>query len=427
MAVLQQLSPQERRAARVLFGRLVALSTSYAVVPAPQPWRIVSTLNALQSIDAIALRDRLARGGVIDMFRGEALEFGKGSAETMIGLTRPNPAPYQELDGGKADLRFMLWRDPTYARAVRWKADDPDALLRGSALAEARDWLATRQDELTGWEREFIQASERANEDALAREREREAAEQATREERERERRQAAEALAAEQGERLKVEQAASARLKRGRAWLQGLFAVSTALAVVAIMLFVQAQGSAKLAQAEQRSAELARERAESALASFQSVLDSANAARIAAENALQAQTAQARQAATVQLAATRATIAQAQTNVSNLEKGCPVGQRFYLHIASEHDREPARALIPEFEERGFIVPGIQLVRDAPRASAVRYFRREEEKAAFDAAALLENLGIRQIKPAYIAGYENSKDIRPCHYEVWFTADAFRR
>lgn len=449
LAMLARLAPQERAAARVLFGRLVVLSTSYAIVPAPQPWRIVNTLPSLAGIDALALRDRLVCNGVIDLFRAEALEFGNGSSATMIALTRPNPSPYLELDGAHPDLRFLLWRDPTYAQAVRWKAG-ADALLHGSALTEAEEWLSTHERELTAWERDFIKVSTEAREQELAREHDRQAAEIAAREERERERRQAAEALAAEQGERLGFEQATNARLRRGRLWLQGLVVVSAALAIVAIMLFMRAQGSsqdaiqsaqrarvetqravdeAQKAKAEKQSADILLASTVQVRDSLQLALGDANAARLAAERALNMKTEQARMYASTQLAMASRSIDKARTDISNLGKGCPVGQRLYLHIANESDRAPARALIPALEKKRFIVPGIQLVSQRaprpPNPSEVRYFKEEEEQPALNAARSLEELGVRRIKPKLTPGYENSTNIRPCHYEVWFATDAF--
>ncbi|MET0657409.1 MAG: TIR domain-containing protein [Steroidobacteraceae bacterium] len=445
--VLGQFKPQERAAACVLFGRLVGLSTSYAIVPAPQPWRIVSTLPALAEVDAVALRDRLARSGVIDLFRAEALEFGKGSSETMIALTRPNPSPYLELDGAQPDMRFLLWRDPTYAQAVRWKAG-ADTLLRGSALVEAEECLTIHERELTEWERAFITVSREAREQELARERQRQAAELAVREERERERREAAERLAAEQGVRLKLEQASSARLRRGRLWLLGLLVVSAVLAAAASTMFMQARESAASArkserlardEAQRAGAEAQKARAEKqstdillantiqARDSLQVALASANQARIATENALKTQTAQSREYAETQLATAEQNIDKAQTSVANLGRGCPVGQRFYLHVANEYDRDSARRLIPVLEKEGFIVPGIEVVPRASSLSEVRFFKKEEEPTALKVAMILEKLGVRRVKPVFTPAYEKSKNVRPCHYEVWFSADAFAR
>jgi hypothetical protein len=445
---LEQLTPYERTAASVLFGRLITLSASYAIVPVPQPWRIVSTIPALECVDAIALRDRLVRNGVIDLFRTtEVLELEKDLWETTIKLTRPDLSPYLELGGAQPDFRFLLWRDPNNANAERWKRD-ADAVLRGSALTEANQWLATHENQLTALERSFIMDSTRVYELEIRREHERQVTEQANREGRERERREAAEALAAVQTERLKVEQATIRRLIKGRIALLLLLAISVLLAGLAFVRSQQAQEAGILAkqealranaEAQRANAEAQRARAEKqsteillnntsqARDALQAALAIANDARVAAESALEAPTQEARQLASEQLITLGNKIDAAQTSVSKLEDGCPVGQRFYIHIASDNDRAPAKALIRVLEAEGFIVPGIELVDTAPRQSAVRYFQAAEAPVAKKVAILLREQGIPGIVPTFISGYENSTNIRPCHYEIWFAMDAFAR
>jgi len=450
--VLGELSPAERDTARVLFSRLIVLSSTYAAVTAPQPWDTLATMPALKRMDAVALRDKLAAGGIIDLYNVAAVA-GPASRsagrELQVALARADVSVYLADDVTSLDLPFRLWRGPVSGLAWRWDGSNADALLRGSALAEAQHWLAEREDQLTANERAFIDASTAAQEAEIRNRQAQEEQERAAREAREKERLQAAEALAAERGERLSYEQLATQRavqyverLKRGQRRLVGLLGLAAVLAGIAIYQTVQEQAAAQLARsseqeaqsalqtarAEKQSAEVAALRAREALDAVQTTLTSASEARDAAQAALEARTDQARLAASSQLQAANETYRQASVAAANLvRKECPVGRRVYLHISQESDREGARALIAPLEKQGFIVPGIELVRGTPQTSDVRYFRASEEAAASQAARVLRESGVANVTVKLIPGYENSTQIRPCHYEAWLTPGGLPR
>ena len=158
---LEALSPAESGAVRVFFSRLVALSSTYAIVTSPQPWDSLSSVPAIERVDAVALRDRLAGAGLIDLYNTNAVgpQNDAPPRELQVALTRPDVSVYLSEGGSTPDLRFLLWRDPLSSLAARWDSSNADAMLRGSALAEAQHWLADRVDQLTRKEREFIDAS----------------------------------------------------------------------------------------------------------------------------------------------------------------------------------------------------------------------------------------------------------------------------
>jgi hypothetical protein len=39
---------------------------------------------------------------------------------------------------------------------------------------------------------------------------------------------------------------------------------------------------------------------------------------------------------------------------------------------------------------------------------------------------LLQEQGVKDVEPTLVPGYENSKAMRPKHYELWFSANSLR-
>lgn len=432
-AALAALSTDERSAAQVFFSRLVTVSSRFELIHAPQSWASIATVPAIVRVDAVALRDRLARAGVVDLYLQRAPD--AGASELQVALTRPDPRG-RFADDEPLDMRFLLWRDALCGQVRRWNGDNADALLRGSALAEAQHWLAGRADLLTRRERDFIEASTRAHEQEL---RDQEA--------REHERLAAAEALAAERGERLKVEEeaarlagAAAERLRRGRRWLIGLLCGAVAAAALAGLQTIQemaardeadrakalALAEAQRARAEQQSADAAVRQASQALSLSKELIDSANQQRLAYEAWLHSRNELDRVKASAGVSVAQNRLEEAQASIASVQKACPAGRRLYLHIVQENDRAPARSLVPALEAQGFIVPGIELVRVGPRASVVRYFRAGDQAGAREAAQALQKLGVRDIQARFVDAADNAS-IRPCHYEAWFTDQALPR
>lgn len=102
--------------------------------------------------------------------------------------------------------------------------------------------------------------------------------------------------------------------------------------------------------------------------------------------------------------------------------QACPPGQRRVVpHIASDDVRALLAAATRSLHAAGFEVPAEEVVPAArmPRQSDLRYFRRAERQGADDAATALARTGLGRPVPKYVAGYEDSKAVRPCHYELW--------
>ncbi|QTF94212.1 hypothetical protein [Halomonas sp. BM-2019] len=104
------------------------------------------------------------------------------------------------------------------------------------------------------------------------------------------------------------------------------------------------------------------------------------------------------------------------------------IAPRVYVHIADEDQREPARAFqrqlaMTSLDGVTVIVPGIELVKAAPRRSELRCFRAAECRD--DGEQLLELVNGLLIAPQLVlqdlsARYGASTSIRDRLYEIWF-------
>jgi hypothetical protein len=75
---------------------------------------------------------------------------------------------------------------------------------------------------------------------------------------------------------------------------------------------------------------------------------------------------------------------------------------------------------IPILQQEGFIVPTPEILTQGPKATTeVRYFRSDEKAGAEQIVTALSTVGISNVQAKYVSGYEDSKRIRPRHYEVW--------
>jgi hypothetical protein len=98
---------------------------------------------------------------------------------------------------------------------------------------------------------------------------------------------------------------------------------------------------------------------------------------------------------------------------------------RLYIHISEESQRESARQATEALTGHGYIVPGIQNVGSkAPRDNELRYFRKDDPGMPAPKAIkeILDHATGQQWVERYAAGYENSPNIRPGHFEIWFGA-----
>lgn len=185
----------------------------------------------------------------------------------------------------ETDREFRAWQERLRAGLRQWETGkyDESALLRGSLLTEARDWLAARRAEVGPLEQEYIQASLVLSE--------REAAEREAQRQRQLE---AAQQLAQEQQQRAEENEAAARRLRR-RAWLLAAASlVAILLAFLAITFASQSNHNYQVAQENSQTAQANAHLADSnaQVAATAAVQAEANArtaatnARIAEENA---------------------------------------------------------------------------------------------------------------------------------------------
>lgn len=170
--VLASLTEPERAASNVLFKLLSALDANQRLTPNSQPWHVVETVDALRRVGAVALRNRLAHAGLIDLWQsGEPVTgIATGApSDVMVALVRLNPLQYFDSDGQIPDLPFFTWRVGAATYVQHWLngGRQPEALLVGRTLVDAEDWRAARSDELTGPELELIEASAAAHAEVL--------------------------------------------------------------------------------------------------------------------------------------------------------------------------------------------------------------------------------------------------------------------
>lgn len=415
--VRSQLSPQHAAAAGVLFKHLVLVNPQLRLVSAPRHWDDLAQVPDLAPIDALALRDRLASAGLIDL----RLESTPAGEQVRLALVRQNPAVYvggQEVD----DLPFLVWRSELWTALQRWRngAEADDLLLRGSALAEAQEWIEKRRHELTGLESRFIDGSvqsEQQRRDALERERG--------------ERLKAAE-------ERAEAERRVNARLRRGR------FALSF-LALASLGFGFWALDSMNAAQREREEAQLKDTAVDNALGEN---------ARLAQRNLRAASEIQ---DVVARLSATQATartdgetlgyaIEQLRGATQQLQKASvQMAPRVYLHISQEGQREAAQAFGQQLArlrhaDGPIIVPGtckgdssdcparVELVQHSAQG-VLRCFRAKE--CSDEAPGLLALANGLLVSPKLqiqdlSARYETSTSIRPHHFEVWFGQQEIR-
>ena len=103
---------------------------------------------------------------------------------------------------------------------------------------------------------------------------------------------------------------------------------------------------------------------------------------------------------------------------------------RIYIHITSEQQRAITLEIARKLIEEGFVIPGPKVqkpedfvpiiqVQNGPNRTEVRFFRKDEQEDADDILTILKESGLADAVGKYIPGYEESKQIRPKHYEIW--------
>ena len=100
---------------------------------------------------------------------------------------------------------------------------------------------------------------------------------------------------------------------------------------------------------------------------------------------------------------------------------------RVYLHIASETQRDGARALQNALEEAHFVVPGIQNVAGRgyiPDTTEVRRFQHDEatKKKASILVKCVQDRFSGKARISFV--YPDASSDRPGHFEIWFSREA---
>lgn len=95
-----------------------------------------------------------------------------------------------------------------------------------------------------------------------------------------------------------------------------------------------------------------------------------------------------------------------------------------FIQFQVEDDRSKARSLRKLFNNNGFIAPGIENVGEKPDIKQIqlRYFHDNDREVMNKVLAFLKNNSIPAV-PLKIGGYENSPQVRPNQFELWFTSD----
>lgn len=115
------------------------------------------------------------------------------------------------------------------------------------------------------------------------------------------------------------------------------------------------------------------------------------------------------------------------QQRLEAVDRPPPVGvetaPRVYIHIREPTQRELARRVERRLEAAHLVVPGIErLVGIGPRQNELRFFRAAEQDEAERIRQLVASMGI-SIQLTDLSGrYEQSTEIRPRHYELWFAS-----
>jgi len=96
---------------------------------------------------------------------------------------------------------------------------------------------------------------------------------------------------------------------------------------------------------------------------------------------------------------------------------------RVYLRFHSEEQRKKAEALTTDLQKQGFLVPETKPVNERGAAyTTIHFYRESERDEATQIAEFLRRYGVKATVE-YVRGSEDSKRIRPRHYEVLFGSD----
>jgi hypothetical protein len=91
---------------------------------------------------------------------------------------------------------------------------------------------------------------------------------------------------------------------------------------------------------------------------------------------------------------------------------------RVYLHVLKGTSPERAQLLKKQLEEKGLVVPGIEMVDAVPNQTELRYFVGSDESDLSKINQIMNGLALNANKVDLSSRYPSSR-IRPRHYEIW--------
>lgn len=94
---------------------------------------------------------------------------------------------------------------------------------------------------------------------------------------------------------------------------------------------------------------------------------------------------------------------------------------RIYMHVEGSSEKKAAEKVENVFQNNGWVVPSIERVGSkSPRQSQLRYFKKSEKSKAEEIHEILVENGVPTLL-MYLGGYEDTNNIRPMHFEIWFS------
>ena len=168
-AFAASLTEPERDAVRALVRSLSRLEATMRWSAGPAEWAWLSTIPAVATVDAVALRDRLAASHFIDLCpvqaegaaRQDDLRHPLPAGEVMVALAHELPSLYGTEHATPFDAGFVLWRQQFASFVQGWvrAGRSANALLPEQPLIEAELEASRHAGLLSEPERVLIEQS----------------------------------------------------------------------------------------------------------------------------------------------------------------------------------------------------------------------------------------------------------------------------
>lgn len=102
--------------------------------------------------------------------------------------------------------------------------------------------------------------------------------------------------------------------------------------------------------------------------------------------------------------------------------KAAQLVPRVYLQITNANDRAWAAEMGKTLQSAGFLVLGVDWVRDARplQQTEVRFYKQADQAVAESIVAELRKTGVDTLPPIHLTRMEDNPKFRPNQFEVWF-------